>query len=136
MNRLVIIILFSFFTCWATSGQGKKEMTWTFTYLQAKENQRENLKLFLQKNWFVMDSIAVQRGLFNDYKLYENVTKPDSTASWDYIVAVEYFTRETYSDIQERRAEIRKEHTKVLVDGLDFPDLGSVVRSEEVVVSR
>ena len=43
--------------------------TWTYTYIKAKENQRNNLKQFIIRNWFAMDSVAVQKGLFNDYQL-------------------------------------------------------------------
>ncbi len=103
--------------------------TWTYTYIKAKANQKSPLKEFLIKNWFAMDSIAVQKGLFNDYQLLENNNAQDTT--WDYIVAVEYYTRGTYADIQEDWQEIRKNHQKVLSNGLDFPQLGSIVRSEE-----
>jgi len=110
------------------------ENTWTYTYLKAKENQRLNLKSFVIKNWFAMDSVAVKQGLFNDYMLLENAdTSPN--AQWDYVVAVEYYTKGTYSDIQEEWAVIRKNHQAILIEGLSFPDLGAVIKSENLTQS-
>lgn len=76
-----------------------------------------------------MDSIAVSQGLFKDYQLLENLSE-EATRDWDFIVAVEYFTRGTYADIQAQWQEIRKSHKKVLINGKDFSQLGRVVRSE------
>lgn len=103
--------------------------TWTYTYLKAKPNQRSKLKEFLVKNWFAMDSIAVQRGLFNDYQLLEN-SDFSSDAEWDYIVAVEYYTKGTYHDIQDDWIKIRNNHKTVLINGHSFPELGEITKSE------
>lgn len=128
---LFIIIAFS---THAQTEDANKEMqnTWTYTYIKAKEDQRNNLKQFLIKNWFKMDSIAVQRGLFNDYKLLEN-SSASSEIEWDYIVAVEYYTKGTYSDIQDEWMEIRSNHQTVKIDGYSFPELGAVVKSENLI---
>jgi uncharacterized protein affecting Mg2+/Co2+ transport len=111
--------------------QSSNQNTWTFTYLKATNGQKDNLKDFLKKNWFVMDSIAVRQGLFNDYELIENINKQDSLA-WDFIVAVEYFTAGTYADIAEKWQVINKTHQTVNVNGLNFKDLGKIVKSETV----
>jgi hypothetical protein len=111
-----------------------QQKTWTYTYLKAKENEKDNLKEFLIKNWFSMDSIAVRQGLFNDYKLLEN-TNADRTATWDFIVAVEYFTKNGYSDIAEEWQEIRKAHETILIDGKNLKDLGKIVKSETLIDS-
>ncbi len=103
--------------------------TWTYTYLKAKPDQRSNLKEFLVKNWFAMDSIAVQRGLFNDYQLLEN-SDLSNEAEWDYIVAVEYYTKGTYQDIQAEWIKVRNNHKTVLINGLSFPELGGVIKSD------
>ncbi len=115
--------------------QSETPYTWTYTYIKAKEGQRENLKEFLEKNWFVMDSIAVQRGLFNAYRLIRN-NDTALDAKWDYIVAVEYFTRGTYADIEAGWVEIRRSHSTTLVAGKNFPDLGSIVDSQQLVFER
>lgn len=101
---------------------------WTFTYLKAAENQRANLKVFLQRNWFAMDSIAVTQKLIGRYELYEN--KETAKAEWDYIVAVEYLTPGGYDDIAPKFEAIRAKHVTVKINGLDFRDLGKVVKSE------
>ena len=108
--------------------------TWTYTYLKAREDQRNNLKAFISKNWFAMDSIAVQRGLFNDYQLLENTNK-STDAEWDFIVAVEYYTKGTYEDIREEWMKIRSDHKPVAIEGYAFPDLGHIVKSETLTVS-
>ena len=107
------------------------QYTWTYTYIKARENQKDDLKQFIIENWFAMDSIAVRQGLFNDYRLLENVDDSDK-AEWDYIVAVEYYTRGTYDDIKEAWQPIRSAHKTVLINGLNFPQLGSVVKSENL----
>ena len=101
---------------------------WTFTYLKASENQRANLKTFLEKNWFAMDSIAVKQKLIGRYELYEN--KETGKAEWDYIVAVEYLTQGGYDDIAPKFEAIRAKHVTVKINGMDFRDLGKVVKSE------
>ena len=108
--------------------------TWTYTFLKAKPDQKSNLKEFLVKNWFAMDSIAVQRGLFNEYQLFEN-NDLSSEAEWDYIVAVEYYTKGTYQDIQDEWLKIRNDHQTVLIDGLSFPELGEIIKSETFTTS-
>ena len=108
-----------------------RDLTWTYTYLKANEGQRENLKQIVIKNWFVMDSIAVDQGILSSYELIENQNKADSTA-WDFIVAVEYFTANTYADIAEEFSAIRQAHQTVKVNGQTFPQAGRVVKSETV----
>jgi hypothetical protein len=101
------------------------------TYLKSTNFQKDRLKKFLEKNWFVMDSIAVGQRLINKYELIENIGEDSNTVSdWDFIVAVEYFTEGTYSDIADKFEEIRKSHTTIKVDGLVLKDIGKIVRSE------
>ncbi len=111
--------------------QSGNQNTWTFTYLKAATGQKDNLKDFLKKNWFAMDSIAVRQGLFNDYELIENINTEDSL-TWDFIVAVEYFAVGAYADIAEKWQVISKAHQTVNVNGLSFKDLGEIVKSETV----
>ena len=132
---IYLLLLITACAC-GQSETGKKEWqyTWTYTYLKADENQKVNLKKFIIRNWFSMDSIAVQRGLFNDYQLLEN-SNSGVDSEWDFIVAVEYYTKGTYADIQDDWAEIRSNHTTVLVDGLSLPELGGIVKSEVLTTS-
>lgn len=134
-NKIIVLIVFlhiiPIISCAQEKAENKQQKTWTYTFLKAKQNEKENFKTFLVKNWFAMDSIAVSQGLFNNYKLIENASKEAST-EWDYIVAVEYFTAGTYSDIEKEWQEIRKNHKTVLVNGKGMKDLGSYVKSEIV----
>ncbi|MGB4773190.1 MAG: hypothetical protein WBP58_17130 [Chitinophagaceae bacterium] len=101
---------------------------WTFTYLKANENQKANLRTFLEKNWFVMDSIAVRQKILGRYELYEN--KETNNPEWDYIVAVEYLSTGGYDDIAPKFEAIRAKHVTVKINGMDFRDLGKVIKSE------
>ena len=128
----LIIAFFLSLACLKAQNKPKQwQNTWTYTYLKAKEGQRENLKTFVIRNWFAMDAVAVKRGLFNDYKLLEN-SGTDPASEWDFIVAVEYYTTGTYADIQDQWQDIRKAHNTIPIDGMDFPQLGSVIRSENL----
>ena len=132
---LVCLCLMSLSTSNHVLGQQSKvqnQKTWTYTYIKAKENRKEDLRSFIELNWFVMDSITVEQGIFNDYQLYENVSTSDST-SWDYIVAVEYFSRGTYDDIKHKWLPIRNEHKVVQINGNDFGELGKVIKSEQLI---
>jgi hypothetical protein len=135
MNRLPIVAIgFTLFVstanCQVTKYDGNQN-TWTFTYLKANPGQKGNLKLFLEKNWFAMDSVAVKQNLLNQYELIENVGEGDQP-EWDYIVAVEYFTKSTYADIAEKFEIIRKNHQTIKVNGLTLRDLGKIVKSETI----
>jgi len=109
--------------------QEHDRLTWTYTYIKAKENQKENLMTFLKENWLAMDKVAVEKGLFKSYMLVENL---GSDSGWDFMVAVEYFTRNTFAEIEEEWNIIRSEHKKVLINGLDFGELATIVNSEVV----
>jgi len=132
MRKVSLVLIFLFF-CAAVKvkAQSNNQNTWTYTYLKATNGQKKNLKIFLKKNWFAMDSIAVRQGLFNDYELIENISKNDSL-TWDFIVAVEYFTTGTYTDIAEKWQAISKAHQTININGLSFKDLGKIVKSETV----
>ncbi len=116
--------------------QTAADSNWTFTYLKATRGNKESLRDFVEQNWFVMDEIAVERGLFKSYRLIENISdsSPSSEAEWDYIVAVEYFGDQTYTDIQQEFEEIRSQHETVPIDGKGLRELGSIVRSERVLI--
>ena len=107
------------------------DLTWTYTYVKAKESYKNELKATIIKNWFVMDSIAQLQGLIKDYELIENIGKSEST-DWDFIVAVEYFTKGNYVDIAEEFEKIRQAHKTVKINGLTFNEVGQVVKSELV----
>ncbi len=135
MKKLSIYVylflsLSTYLTCYSQP-KTQNTKTWSLTYLKSTNFQKDRLKKFLEKNWFVMDSIAVGQRLINKYELIENIGEDSNTVSdWDFIVAVEYFTEGTYSDIADKFEEIRKSHTTIKVDGLVLKDIGKIVRSE------
>ena len=130
-NKLFVFCFLLISTTTFLKAQSSNQNTWTYTYLKATSGQKDNLKEFLKKNWFAMDSIAVRQGLFNDYELIENINKEDSL-TWDFIVAVDYFTSGTYADVAEKWQVISKAHQTVKVNGLSFKDLGKIVKSETI----
>lgn len=132
IKSLAVVLMFLTATiCYGQQQTSENQRTWTLTYLKANKGQKTNLKLFLEKNWLAMDKIAVNQGLFNDYEMIVN-TVEDDKQTWDFIVAVEYFTKGAYADIAEKFELIRKEHKQVKVENLGFSELGKVVKSETV----
>ena len=80
-----------------------------------------------------MDSIAVTQGLIGKYELIENmVDDANSVSDWDFIVAVAYFTPDTYSAIAEKFELIRKNNMTIAVDGMVLKDMAKIVKSETV----
>lgn len=130
LHQLYFSIVLVLFCLHAGHAQSKEPEVgfWTFTYLKANESQKENLRTFIEKNWFAMDSIAVFQGLLKRYELMEN--KSEGLTEWDFIVAVEYFTEGGYTDIAEKFEGIRQNHVTVKVSGLGLKELGKIVRSE------
>lgn len=111
------------------------QTNWTYTYLKAKPELEGELKEFILKNWFVMDETAVDQGLFRDFQIIDNLAEPSEgePTTWDFIVAVEYYGDEGYTDIREGFEAIRSSHGTQLIDGKSLRDLGSIVRSERVI---
>jgi hypothetical protein len=101
------------------------------TYLKALPDKRDALAKFIIANWFAMDQVAVEQGLFTSYRLYENL---DADADWDFEVSVGYPNADGYENpaVQTRFTEIRKRHQTILIDGQSLQDLGTIVRSGRV----
>ena len=99
----------------------------THTYLKARPGQEARLAAFIRANWFAMDAIAVQRGLFRSYRLLANT---DDGGDWDLLVEVVYNDACGYACVAEAFEAIRRAHLTVPVDGMQMPELGEVVRSE------
>lgn len=100
----------------------------TQTYLRAAPGKRAALVAYIERNWFVMDHIGIEHGLFTSYQLLERAD--DSEADWDVIVAVGYPTALGHDEpgVAAAFQKIRAEHREVKVDGLGLKDLGSIVR--------
>ncbi|NBW36333.1 MAG: hypothetical protein EBR30_15205 [Cytophagia bacterium] len=132
-----LVLFFGLVTALAyaqTSKPVNKENTWTFTYLKANPGEHSNVKAFLERNWLAMDSIAVVQGLINKYELIENIEgQHNPNTKWNFIVAVEYFTRNTYTDIADKFELIRKQHQTIKIEGKTLKELGSILKSETVI---
>jgi hypothetical protein len=98
----------------------------THTYLKASAGNREALARFVESNWFAMDAIAVEQGLFQSYRLLQNA---EPEGDWDWIVEVVYSDECGYACVSHEFERIRSAHDTVLVDGKAMPELGSVTRS-------
>ncbi len=97
------------------------------TYLKAKPGKRADLIRFIKANWFAMDQLGVERGLFTYYRLYEDI---DNNADWDLVMAVGYPQAEGYEQPATKAGftAIRKAHVEILVDGQGLKQLGDIVR--------
>lgn len=100
----------------------------THTYLRAAPGKRAALIAYIERNWFAMDRIGIEQGLFTSYALLERAD--DSDADWDVIVAVGYPTVQGHDapGVAEAFRKIRAAHREVRIDGQGLADLGAIVR--------
>lgn len=100
----------------------------TQTYLRATPGKRAALIAYIQANWFAMDHIGVQQGLFTSYALLERAD--DETADWDVIVAVGYPTAQGHDapGVVEAFRKIRAAHREIKIEGQSLAELGTIVR--------
>lgn len=104
---------------------------WSYTYLKAPAGKAGLMREYVSQNWFKLDEQAVNRGLFRDYKIIDNL-RPESDRAWDFIVAVEYYGNESYSDIKDAFEEIRAGHVEVEVSGFGGRSEIQIVRGERL----
>lgn len=100
----------------------------TQTYLRAAPGKRAALIAYIEANWFAMDRIGIQQGLFTSYTLLERAD--DSEADWDVIVAVGYPTAQGHDapGVADAFKKIRAAHREIKIDGLGLAGLGTIVR--------
>lgn len=100
----------------------------TQTYLRAAPGKRAALIAYIRQNWFAMDRIGIQQGLFTSYSLLERAD--DSPADWDVIVAVGYPTAQGHDapGVADAFKAIRAAHQEIKIDGLGLAALGTIVR--------
>jgi hypothetical protein len=113
----------------ASSAQENKRAV-EFTFIKSLPGKREQLVKFIDANWFAMDSIAVKQGLMRGYRMLDS---GDDAEPWNIVVMVTYPDAGGYEAIKTKFEEIRKAHTKVLIDGMDFRELGRVVESRKLL---
>ncbi len=100
----------------------------TQTYLRAAPGKRAALIAYIKQNWFAMDRIGIEQGLFTSYALMERAD--DTEADWDVIVAVGYPTVQGHDapGVADAFTKIRAAHRETKVDGLGLNELGTIVR--------
>lgn len=99
------------------------------TFLKANLGQREQLKTFIQLNWFAMDKRAKEQGLMHSYTLLDTGT---DEGPWNLIVSVTYMDEKGYEGIDEAFEKIRGAHTLVRVNGKSLRELGAIVDSKRL----
>lgn len=102
----------------------------TMTYLKSTPGKLGQLERYVRANWFAMDEIAVQRGLFVSYLWLDTGT---DEGPWNAIVMVTYRNERGFAGIADDWSEIKAAHREVLIDGARQADLGRVVESRELL---
>ena len=99
----------------------------THTYLRAKPGLRADLIAYIQANWFAMDRIGIEQGLFTSYALLER--GDSSEANWDVIVAVGYPTADGHDapGVADAFRAIRAAHQEIKINGRGLAELGEIV---------
>jgi hypothetical protein len=100
----------------------------TMTYLKSAPGKLGQLERYVRANWFAMDKIAVERGLFVSY-LWLDTGSDDGP--WNAVVMVTYRDAQGFAGIEQEWAGIKAAHREVLIDGAKQADLGRVVESRE-----
>lgn len=98
----------------------------TVTYLKSQPGRLAQLERFVRANWFAMDAVAVQQGLFVDYVWLDRGT---DDGPWNAIVKVTYNDDKGFAGIEDRWAAIKAAHKEVRPDDLGFRDLGRVLET-------
>lgn len=110
----------------------------THTYLKAKSGKIDALVKFIEQNWFVMDRVGIERGLFTNYALLRRAERvPEGEeASWDVVVAVGYPTAAGHNapGVADAFRAIRAAHKIVRVDGEELAGLGAIVRHDTLQI--
>lgn len=103
------------------------------THLKAKPGLRDALARYIELNWFAMDKIGMDAGLFTSYDLLAAI---DDSKEWDLVMVVGYPQAEGFSEPKTRDAflAIRRAHVEVRVDGMGLKELGDIVAHHRLKV--
>lgn len=99
------------------------------TFLKSLPGERDNLRQFIEKNWFAMDAIAQKQGLMAAYTVLDSGS---DEGMWNILVAVTYHTPQGYEGILDAFERIRSAHKTMLIDGKSIKDLGRIVDSKKL----
>lgn len=100
-----------------------------WTFLKSIDPDPAALIAFIRANWFAMDRIAVERGLFTGYAL----RRSDDPGNWNVVVTVGYPDARGYDGVREAFEAIRRAHVEVPIDGRAMKDLGRIIGSRRLL---
>ncbi|WP_397405122.1 hypothetical protein [Phenylobacterium sp.] len=105
------------------------------TFLKAKPGLRADLGRYIRANWFPLDRKGVEEGIFTSYWLLEDTGE---NAAWDYVMVVGYPTELGFGEPRATEVfqAIRKGHAEVKVAGRGLRELGDIVASHRLKVTR
>lgn len=108
----------------------------THTYLRAAPGKRDALIAYIERNWFAMDRIGIEQGLFTNYAL---LVRPENDASdWDVIVTIGYPTSQGHDapGVADAFKAIRAAHREVKIEGLGQKELATIVQHHALLVAH
>lgn len=114
----------------AAQSSASQERAVTLTYLKSKPGKLRELERFVRANWFVMDALAVKRGLFVSYEWLDSGS---DDSEWNAVVIVTFRDTKGFAGIEREWAAIKATHREVLPDGLGMKDLGQVLETKSLV---
>lgn len=103
-----------------------------WTFLKSLAPDPAALIAFIEANWFAMDRIAVERGLFSHYALFRS----DEAGDWNVVVTVGYPDPRGYDGVRTAFEAIRAEHRTLAIGGKGLSDLGRIVMARRVSPGR
>ena len=120
-------------TATASAGVASNTKVYEHTFLKAKPGLRADLGKYVRANWFPMDQLGLEQGIFTSYWLLEET---DDNAMWNYVMVVGYPTTLGYGDPETTKKfnAIRKAHTDVKIDGRSMRELGDFVGNHRLKI--
>jgi hypothetical protein len=121
----------------AAQAQGRAQLQpalVTHTFVKALPDRRAQLRRYLEQNWLAMDRRGIDLGIFTHALLFELSAVSDGASPdlADFVMVVGYLTPGGYADVDAKFRDIRRQHKTILVDGLDFKDLGRVTGEQQL----
>jgi hypothetical protein len=103
-------------------------VVWEWTFLKALDPDPADLITFIKANWFAMDKVAVERGLFSEFALYRAIDEGE----WQVAVVVGYPDPRGYDGVRAEFEAIRAAHVPVPINGRTLGGLGRVIGTRRV----
>jgi hypothetical protein len=120
-------------TAVAAAGIAPKTVLYEHTFLKAKPGLRADLGKYVKANWFPMDQLGLEQGIFTSYWLLEET---GDNALWDFVMVVGYPTSLGYGDPETTKKfnAIHKAHTDAKINGQSMRELGDFVGNHRLKI--